>query len=236
MQSLSSHSASYTLQASDNGKMVAFTGSATVATLPSPVLSMPWSCTISCEVSTLTITAAGGLSINGSTSSLVLAPADGVNVLVWSDGTNYFTDPSVLVPNNIGAGSYSTTAIALSNTANSYTSLATITLAAGYTTYLVTFQALQTSVGSTNTRVNCQFVNLTGATISSWNSISGSSPTFSIGSVSTISTNYPLIGFTGIMVLNSNAGASFAIQCAPNLGETTAPSYNYFITTVVGLY
>lgn len=95
---------------------------------------------------------------------------------------------------------------------------------------------LQTTTGSANTRLLCNLVyGGIGPTIVSWNSVSSSSPTFTCGSISTISTNYPLVGFTGILVVSGTGSGSIVPEFAPNITQTSTVNYNYIISTIVGI-
>jgi len=77
--------------ASDNGQFVRFSNTVTV-TLPATAPSAPWLATYYGSGS-LTITPSSPATLNGSSSSYYLS--SGIPALVWTDGTNYFVQPSI---------------------------------------------------------------------------------------------------------------------------------------------
>jgi hypothetical protein len=103
----------WTASASDNGQFVRFSSTVTV-TLPSTTPSAPWLATYY-GAGSLTITPTSPATLNGSSSSYYLS--SGIPALVWTDGTNYFVQPSISSGNWI-ASSYlnSTQYITAANT------------------------------------------------------------------------------------------------------------------------
>ena len=97
----------YTAVSGDTGKLITMNvGTSPVLTLPSPVLGSTWFASVeNLNATPLSITPAGGLKLNGATTSMILTQYQ--VVLLWSDGSNYFAKPPVLAGNGLSMTSAS---------------------------------------------------------------------------------------------------------------------------------
>lgn len=84
-----SESGNYSAQASDSGKLVTFSATATYLLLSPPSSSVWWVLVENTSSGTVTVSP-NGLDIDGSSSSLTLAQNEGI--ALYTDGTNYFTE------------------------------------------------------------------------------------------------------------------------------------------------
>jgi hypothetical protein len=84
-----SRTTSYTLQSSDQGKLVTLNGSSLTATLPSSPPSSTWWAEIENLNSSALTVSPNGLNLNGGTSNLTLQQFQALTI--WTDGVNYFS-------------------------------------------------------------------------------------------------------------------------------------------------
>lgn len=83
----------YTAAGSDNGKLISFNGSNLTLTLPNPPISTTWFAYVQNLNSTNLTISRNGLNIDGAASNLTLGQNQGV--IIFTDGTNYFTEHGV---------------------------------------------------------------------------------------------------------------------------------------------
>jgi hypothetical protein len=96
---VNSQTTNYTPVAGDNGKLVVMNGSSLTLTLPSPALPSPWYVGVQ-NLNASNVTILSNAAINGSTAnSITLQPFQFIQV--WSDGTNYFSSPTLVAGSNI---------------------------------------------------------------------------------------------------------------------------------------
>jgi hypothetical protein len=85
--------ASYTAVLNDSGELLSFNGSNLTLTLPNPSPSPKWIIFVQNLNSTNLTISPNGLNIDGSAASLVLGQNQGI--IIFTDGTNYFTNHGV---------------------------------------------------------------------------------------------------------------------------------------------
>lgn len=90
---VNSQTVNYTAVRSDNGKLISFNGSNLTLTLPNPAISTTWFTFVENLNSTNLTISPNGLNIDGSASSLTLGQNQGI--IIFTDGTNYFTEHGV---------------------------------------------------------------------------------------------------------------------------------------------
>jgi hypothetical protein len=96
---VNSQTTSYTPVAGDNGKLVVMNGSSLTLTLPSPALPSPWYVGVQ-NLNASNVTILSNAAINGTAAnSITLLPFQFIQV--WSDGTNYFSSPTLMAGSNI---------------------------------------------------------------------------------------------------------------------------------------
>lgn len=96
---VNSQTTNYAPVAGDNGKLVVMNGSSLTLTLPSPALASPWYVGVQ-NLNPSNVTILSSAALNGSTTnSITLLPFQFIQV--WSDGTNYFSSPTLLAGSNI---------------------------------------------------------------------------------------------------------------------------------------